>query len=119
MAYFKTTAGQLYFLDDDTVEAFESTLPTGAVRITDAEGRAIEALTNDTPEMKLGLVRVERDRRLAAVDFYTIRAMETNTAVPANVIAYKTQLRAIPQSSNFPDAYLDFTSNVWPVLSPT
>lgn len=53
-------------------------------------------------------VRAERDQRLAACDWVSLRALELGQPVPAGWAAYRAALRAVPEQPGFPDAV------VWP-----
>lgn len=55
-------------------------------------------------------VRVERDTRLAKLDWMAIRKIESGTEIPASVLAYRQALRDLPDQIGFP-----FTVE-WPTL---
>lgn len=46
--------------------------------------------------------RAERDARLAACDWVTVRALELEQPVPADWLAYRQALRDVPAQQNFP-----------------
>ena len=47
-------------------------------------------------------VRAERDRRMAASDWVTLRAVRTSTPVPADWAAYLQALADVPEQAGFP-----------------
>lgn len=49
-------------------------------------------------------VRRERDQRLAACDWVTLRALELSQPLPPEWAAYRAALRALPQQPGFPAA---------------
>ncbi|WP_428421978.1 tail fiber assembly protein [Methylibium sp.] len=49
-------------------------------------------------------VRTERDRRLAACDWVTARAVELGEPVPAAWAAYRQALRDVPLQAGFPSS---------------
>jgi hypothetical protein len=47
-------------------------------------------------------VRRDRDQRLAACDWVTLRALELSQPLPSEWAAYRAALRAVPDQSGFP-----------------
>lgn len=47
-------------------------------------------------------VRVARDAKLAATDWVVIKATETSTPIPADVVAERQALRDVPSQAGFP-----------------
>ncbi len=47
-------------------------------------------------------VRAERDRRLSACDWVTLRALELGQPVPSDWVSYRQALRAVPDQPGFP-----------------
>lgn len=58
--------------------------------------------TEQRTQEKAAAVREERNRRLAESDWVVIKAMETGTAVPADVVAERQALRDITAQAGFP-----------------
>ena len=56
------------------------------------EAERLEALANT--------IRAERDKRLAATDFYLLPDAPT---APANLLEYRQALRDLPQAEGFPE----------------
>jgi hypothetical protein len=48
--------------------------------------------------------RTERDARLAACDWVTVRALELGEEIPADWLAYRQALRDVPLQPGFPSA---------------
>lgn len=65
----------------------------------EAVGRYVEV---PTPLAQARNARIERDKRLAACDWVTLRAADSGTPVPAAWIAYRDALRAVPEQAGFP-----------------
>lgn len=64
------------------------------------------------------LLRIERDRRLAEVDWMVIKSLSMNQPVPAELSAYMQALRELPNTADpkLNERYdLDFNSVDWPV----
>lgn len=57
--------------------------------------------------------RMERDKRLAACDWVVLRAAEQGAAAPPGWLAYRMELRMLPEQPGFP------TEIVWPVAPAT
>lgn len=72
-----------------------------ADKIITAEQRAAEAWA---------ALRAERDRRLAASDWVTLRNLETAEPVPPEWLAYRQALRDLPETIEDPSGV------VWPEL---
>jgi hypothetical protein len=49
-------------------------------------------------------VRAERDKRLTACDWVTVRAVELGEEIPPDWLAYRASLRAVPEQPGFPRA---------------
>ena len=47
-------------------------------------------------------VRAERDKRLTACDWVTVRAVELGEEIPPDWLAYRASLRAVPEQPGFP-----------------
>jgi hypothetical protein len=47
-------------------------------------------------------VRAERDKRLTACDWVTVRAVELSEEIPTDWLAYRASLRAVPEQPGFP-----------------
>lgn len=92
--------------------------------LTEEEKAEEEFKKNYVKPDPVQLLRNKRDRLLAEVDWYVIRAVSTNTEVPEIVKNYMQQLRDLPSNSN-PQLkeinpfyhVLDETSVNWPVLN--
>lgn len=73
---------------------------TTVVAMTDAE---VETMMQDLMNVSTAFDnRLRRDMLLAETDWYVTKATETDTAVPANVTAYRTALRNLPDHANWP-----------------
>ena len=86
-----------------------STKPTESE--IDAE---VTRLTNTEP---MRLLRVERDRRLSACDWVSVKATDTGVAVTTAWKTYRQALRDLPASASpslDSNGDLDLTSVTWP-----
>ena len=52
-----------------------------------------------------GIARVERDRRMAAADWVTLRSVRTGQPIPADWAAYLQALADVPELPGFPTAF--------------
>jgi len=78
--------------------------------MTDAEvNTMMQALADESAAVDN---RIMRDQMLAATDWYVTKATETDTTVPANVTAYRTALRNLPDHANWPQ----LEEADWPTL---
>ena len=74
----------------------------------------ITRLNNAEP---MRLLRVERDKRLLACDWVSVRAIDTGVAVTTSWKTYRQALRDLPASATpklDSDYELDLTSVTWP-----
>jgi hypothetical protein len=71
---------------------------------------------------RMNLLRKERNRLLAECDWISLRAVSTNTHVPADWAAYMQTLRDLPNNTYpilTPTGQLDMSSVEWPVKPPS
>ena len=66
----------------------------------EAQGRWVPGMTQAGMARA---VRAERDQRLAACDWVTLRALELAQQLPAEWAAYRAALRGVPDQPGFPD----------------
>lgn len=105
MSYFTNQEKKTVWWYDNDANA-----PGGLVKIDEAVAMAI-AQPAPTAEQVLDAACAERDARLAATDWYAVRASEPGgKPIPENVLAYRAALRAIDQQPGWPS---DVT---WPEL---
>ena len=92
----------LEWLDSDTAPT-EGEINTELTRLNNAE--------------PMRLLRIERDKRLAACDWVCAKATDTGVAVSDAWKTYRQALRDLPASASpslDSDGYLDMTSVTWP-----
>lgn len=82
---------------------------------------SLEALEQKAAELNaaepMRLLRIERDRRLAEVDWMVIKSLSLNQPVSTELSAYMQALRDLPNTATptLTDRYeLDIDSVVWP-----
>ncbi len=72
-------------------------------RVALASGLLVEWTQPADAERLAAQVRADRDRRLAACDWVTLRAIESGEQLGAEWIAYRSALRDITKQDGFPD----------------
>jgi len=93
----------LEWLDSGSTAPTESEINTELTRLNNAE--------------PLRLLRIERDKRLAACDWVSAKATDTGVAVTTAWKTYRQALRDLPESASpkLDSQYeLDLTSVTWP-----
>jgi hypothetical protein len=82
----------------------------------DQVNAALDRLNNSAP---MTLLREERNKRLAAVDWVTLKAYSSGTPVPAEWAKYMQTLRDLPATANptlDSEFNLDLSSVTWPTI---
>lgn len=106
-------AGWTIMSDDyNSLQWFTPNIPKPT--LVDLQAKVTELQT----EEPLRLLRIERDRRLAEVDWMVIRAVSTNQPISSELATYMQELRdltttATPTLDSFYE--LDLSSVDWPV----
>lgn len=93
MATYKQVNDKIYLMSEEEEAAFE------------AERAAL------TEELTLSTNLSLREDLLAETDWYVIRATETATEVPADIVTYRQALRDITTHTNWPN----LSEEDWPV----
>lgn len=75
----------------------------GKVIVPGEDGRPVAVDPVVTPEQRAAHARGERDARLRACDWMTLRALERGEPMPSAWAAYRQALRDVPAQSGFPD----------------
>lgn len=109
MPFYKDTDSRIHFLDD---AEFADILPSGSVRITNAEARKAQAAANaPTSEALAAAERIWRDRDISATDSLVARhrdELEAERPTTLTVAQYKQlqgyrqDLRDWPEAEHFP-----------------
>ena len=85
MSHFKSPDDKLHFLDDDS---FEHLLPEGSVKITDEEAALIAEVNKPVPDLK-----ALAQAYLNSTDWYVTRFVETQVAIPKDVLEKRAEAR--------------------------
>ena len=75
----------------------------GKVLVAGEDGRPVAVDPVVSVERRAEHARGERDARLRACDWVTLRALEAGATVPAAWAAYRQALRDVPAQGGFPD----------------
>ena len=99
------------FIDDDSTETLYNTFES--VKVVDGKDVDVkpdkDIFNSKWKELLLKDLRAERDRRLAATDWVTLKAYSTSTPVPEAWATYMQALRDLPANTEDP------ANPVWPV----
>jgi len=99
------------FIDDDSTETLYNTFES--VKVVDGKDVDVkpdkDIFNSKWKELLLKDLRAERDRRLAATDWVTLKAYSTSTPVPEAWATYMQALRDLPATTEDPK------NPVWPV----
>jgi len=98
------------FIDDDSTETLYNTFES--VKVVDGKDVDVkpdkDIFNSKWKELLLKDLRAERDRRLAATDWVTLKAYSTSTPVPEAWATYMQALRDLPTTTEDP------ANPVWP-----
>ena len=98
------------FIDDDSTETLYNTFES--VKVVDGKDVDVkpdkDIFNSKWKELLLKDLRAERDRRLAATDWVTLKAYSTSTPVPEAWATYMQALRDLPANTEDPK------DPVWP-----
>ena len=98
------------FIDDDSTETLYNTFES--VKVVDGKDVDVkpdkDIFNSKWKELLLKDLRAERDRRLAATDWVTLKAYSTSTPVPEAWATYMQALRDLPATTEDP------ANPVWP-----
>ena len=98
------------FIDDDSTETLYNTFES--VKVVDGKDVDVkpdkDIFNSKWKELLLKDLRAERDRRLAATDWVTLKAYSTSTPVPEAWATYMQALRDLPATTEDPK------NPVWP-----
>jgi len=100
------------FIDDDSTETLYNTFES--VKVVDGKDVDVkpdkDIFNSKWKELLLKDLRAERDRRLAATDWVTLKAYSTSTPVPEAWATYMQALRDLPATTEDP------ANPVWPAV---
>ena len=100
------------FIDDDSTETLYNTFES--VKVVDGKDVDVkpdkDIFNSKWKELLLKDLRAERDRRLAATDWVTLKAYSTSTPVPEAWATYMQALRDLPATTGDPK------NPVWPAV---
>ena len=100
------------FIDDDSTETLYNTFES--VKVVDGKDVDVkpdkDIFNSKWKELLLKDLRAERDRRLAATDWVTLKAYSTSTPVPEAWATYMQALRDLPATTEDPK------NPVWPAV---
>ena len=92
------------FIDDDSTETLYNTFES--VKVVDGKDVDVkpdkDIFNSKWKELLLKDLRAERDRRLAATDWVTLKAYSTSTPVPEAWATYMQALRDLPATTEDP-----------------
>jgi len=98
------------FIDDDSTETLYNTFES--VKVVDGKDVDVkpdkDIFNSKWKELLLKDLRAERERRLAATDWVTLKAYSTSTPVPEAWATYMQALRDLPATTEDPK------NPVWP-----